>query len=241
MWKFSYPDGRDTNDVLTVPVGKPIKLAMTSRDVIHSFYVPAFRVKQDVLPGRYTTVWFQATTPGTYSIWCAEYCGVSHSLMRGEVVVLSQEDYAAWRRNGQGTSPVADCGNGPGTCAGGDLVALGRQVAQRRACLACHSLDGQRHVGPTWSRLYGAERTLANGRRVIADEAYLTRSMMEPAADVVAGYTQVMPTYQGTLTAAEAGAILELIRSLRDGPAETAGVVLPRLDVTAVTDGGPAP
>jgi cytochrome c oxidase subunit 2 len=223
MWKFSYADGHDTNDILTVPVGKPIRLVMTSRDVIHSFYVPGFRVKQDVIPGRYTSVWFQANEPGTFPIYCAEYCGVSHSLMRGEVVVLSRGDYAALRRG-----------------ASVELVEIGRQVAIRRACVACHTLDGQRHVGPTWSRLYGSERTLKDGRHVIADEEYLTRSMMDPNVDVVAGYTAVMPTYQGTLTAAETGALLELIRSLRDGPIAP-GVGLPALVVEAAPDGGAAP
>ncbi|MDB4935543.1 MAG: Cytochrome c oxidase polypeptide [Labilithrix sp.] len=241
MWKFTYPDGRDTNDVLTVPVGRPIRLAMTSRDVIHSFYVPSFRIKQDVLPGRYTAVWFEATQTGTFPIWCAEYCGVSHSRMRGEVVVLSQADYALWLRSGKGQTAEIDCGRGPGSCGGGDLVAIGRQVALRRACVACHTLDGQRHVGPTWSGLYGSQRTLADGRKVVADDAYLTRSMMEPAADVVAGYAQVMPTYQGSLTAAETGALVELIRSLRDGPVAPAGVALPALEITTAADGGRGP
>jgi cytochrome c oxidase subunit 2 len=242
MWKFTYPGGRSTNDVLTVPIGAPIKLVMTSRDVIHSFYVPAFRTKTDVIPGRYTTVWFEATTLGSYPIWCAEYCGVSHSLMRGEVRVLSENDYAKWEREGRDGATSADCGRGPGSCAGGDLVELGRAVAVRRACVACHTLDGQRHVGPTWSGLYGSERTLADGRRVIADEAYLTRSMMEPNADLVAGYPQVMPTYQGLLTAPETGALIELIRSLKDGPmSASAGVQLPQLDVVLTLDGGAPP
>lgn len=221
MWKFTYADGRDANDVLTVPAGKPIALVMSSRDVIHSFYVPAFRTKADVLPGRQTRTWFSAKEPGTYPIWCAEYCGVSHSRMRGEVVVLSPEDYARWR----------------GTRGTGDLVAVGREVAARRACTACHTLDGQRHIGPTWSGLYGSERVLADGRRVVADEAYLTRSMMDPLSDVVAGYPQVMPTYRGQLSAAEAGALVELIKSLRNGPTASAGV-LPRLDVAPAADGG---
>lgn len=239
MWKFTYPGGRSTNDVLTVPIGRPIKLVMTSRDVIHSFYVPAFRAKMDVLPGRYTTVWFEATKLGTYPIWCAEYCGVSHSLMRGEVKVLSQDDYAKWEREGHddSTARIADCGRGPGSCGGGDLVELGRSVAVRRACVACHTLDGQRHVGPTWSGLYGSERVMKDGRRVIADEAYLTRSMMEPNAEIVAGYPQVMPTYMGTLTAAETGALVELIRSLKDRPI-SAGVDLPSLDVAPGSDAG---
>lgn len=243
MWKFTYASGRDANDVLTVPVGRPIKLVMTSRDVIHSFYVPAFRTKADVIPGRYTTLWFEAKTPGVYPIWCAEYCGVSHSLMRGEVNVLSQEDHARWLRAGRDQAMLADCGRGPGSCGreggGGpaDMVEVGRAVAVRRACVACHTLDGQRHVGPTWSGLFGSERVLADGRRVVADESYLTRSMMEPNTDLVAGYPQVMPTYQGTLTAAETGALVELIRSLKHAPV-AAGIALPQLDVAAAPDGG---
>jgi len=238
MWKFSYPaGGGDANDVLTVPAGRPIKLVMTSRDVIHSFFVPAFRVKADVIPGRYVTTWFEAAVPGVYPIWCAEYCGVSHSLMRGEIVVLPPADYADWLRTRRTTATRADCGRGPGSCGGGDLASFGREVAVRRDCVACHTLDGQRHIGPTWRGLFGSERVLVGGRRVIADEAYLTRSMMEPNADVVAGYTPVMPTYQGTLTAAEAGAIVELIRTLRDLP-PAPGIELPRLQVEPAADGG---
>ncbi|MDB4942143.1 MAG: Cytochrome c oxidase polypeptide [Labilithrix sp.] len=237
MWKFSYQDGRQTNDVLTVPLHRPVKLVMSSRDVIHSFFVPAFRVKSDVVPGRTTAVWFEAKTPGRYPIWCAEYCGVGHSRMLGEVVVLGPEDYAAWQRENASHAPApsaADCGNGPGSCSGGDLVTRGREVAIRRACVACHTIDGQRHVGPTWRGLYGSDRALADGRHVLADDAYLTRSMMDPNVDVVDGYAQIMPTYRGTLTAAEAGAVVEYIKSLaltRPGDGVPgAGVVLPALD-----------
>jgi cytochrome c oxidase subunit 2 len=237
MWKFAYPDGRSSNDTLTVPVGRPIKLVMTSRDVIHSFYVPAFRLKQDVLPGRYTTLWFEAKEAGVFPIWCAEYCGVSHSLMRGQVVVLSASDYVEWKRTGPSTIAQADCGSGPGTCGGEDLVTIGRSVAERRQCVACHTLNGQPHIGPTWSRLYGSTQTLSDGRRVVADDAYLTRSMMEPNVDVVAGYREVMPSYQGVLTPGETAALVELIRSLRDGPIPS-GVVLPRLEIVQASDGG---
>ncbi len=231
MWKFTYQDGRSTNNVLTVPVGTPIRLVMGSRDVIHSFFVPAFRVKQDVVPGRTMTVWFEATKTGTFPIWCTEYCGLNHSLMLGEVVVMAPEDYERWK-----SRPAADDEHTEA-----NLVELGRQVAVRRACVACHTLDGQRHVGPTWKGLYGAERTLTDGRRVVADEAYLTRSMMEPNVDLVSGYPTVMPTYQGSLSASEAGALVELIRSLRDeGVATTnANPPLPRLDVTAIDGGAP--
>lgn len=236
MWKFTYANGREANDILTVPVGRPQKLVMSSRDVIHSFYVPSFRVKSDVVPGRTMTVWFEAKTPGRYPIWCAEYCGVSHSRMLGEVVVLSADDYAAWERaNGSHAPQVsnADCGNGPGSCSGGDLVTRGREVAVRRACVACHTSDGQRHVGPSWRGLYGADRVMADGRHVKADDQYLTRSMMEPNVDVVAGYPPIMPTYRGTLGAGEAGALVEYIKSLQ-APLEEApdaGVALPEIQV----------
>ena len=232
MWKFTYPDGRSANDVLTVPVGKPIKLAMTSRDVIHSFYVPGFRLKQDVIPGRYTSVWFEATAPGEYPIFCAELCGVSHSFMRGAVVVLPPEDYERWLR-------------GPSRDASGetDLATQGTGAARRRACFACHTATGERHLGPTWAGLYGSWVTLADGRRVLADEAYLTRSMMEPSADVVEGYRPIMPSYFGVLEQPEVAAIVEYIKSLRDVE-QPSGVRLPTLEITSVTSadaGGPGP
>lgn len=247
MWTFSYPDGRDTNDVLTVPVAKPIALVMTSRDVIHSFFVPAFRVKSDVVPGRIMTTWFEAKTPGTYPIWCTEYCGLDHSRMLGEVVVLSPEDYAAWKAVGRtegGVANAGDCGGGPGSCAANDLVARGREVAVRRACVACHTVDGQRHVGPTWKDLYDSDVPLEGGGHVVADAAYLTRSMMEPNADIVRGYTAVMPTYQGTLSAAEVGALVAFIRSLSKAEGEAApnaGISLPRLEIQKLPDAGGTP
>jgi cytochrome c oxidase subunit 2 len=238
MWKFAYPDGRSSNDVLTVPAGRPVKLVMTSRDVIHSFYVPPFRIKQDVVPGRYTMTWFEAKSPGVYPIWCAEYCGTDHSMMRGEVVVLNEADYARWRSGRAMEIADLDCGGGPGSCGGADIVKLGLEASVRRSCVACHTLDGQPHVGPTWSRLYGSIVELDGGRTVLADEAYLTKSMMEPGADVVKGFQNVMPTYQGTLTAPEAAAIVELIKSVRDGPAPR-GVTLPSLQIRQLDAGGP--
>jgi cytochrome c oxidase subunit 2 len=190
---------------------------MTSRDVIHSFYVPAFRLKQDVLPGRYVSLWFEATETGTFPIFCAEYCGVAHSRMRGDVVVLPQDDYDKWLhdrgRDASGSSP---------------LVSLGATVAEKRACLACHTLNGQPHIGPTFARLFGSKVKLSDGRTVLVDEAYLTRSMMEPQADIVAGYTTLMPTYAGVLNATETAALVELIRSLRDASVP-AGVKLPKV------------
>jgi cytochrome c oxidase subunit 2 len=214
MWKFSYPDGRSSIDVLTVPEGKPVKLVMTSRDVIHSFYVPAFRVKHDLVPGRYYAAWFESKLPGSYPIECAEYCGVSHSKMSGRVQVLSAADYAEWL---EGHPPDAS-----------DLVLQGRQVAARRGCLNCHTLDGQPHIGPTWVGLYDSQVPLEGGRSVVADPGYLTRSMMDPQVDVVSGYKPVMPTYRGVLSEPEAAALVELIRSLQDAP-YAPSVILPRV------------
>ena len=131
MWKFTYPDGRSTNDVLVVPAGKNVRLVMGSRDVIHSFFVPAFRVKQDVVPGRYVTTWFHSDSPGTYPILCAELCGVDHSVMRGSVVVLGGEDYDAWL--GQN---VVGTGSTP-------LAGIGREAAVKHACVACHTWNGR--------------------------------------------------------------------------------------------------
>lgn len=197
-WKFTYGDGRVTNDVLTVPAGRPIRLVMSSRDVIHSFFVPAFRLKQDLVPGRTTSLSFEAAVPGRYPIWCAEYCGASHSAMLGTVEVLTANEYEVWRA-------------GPP----GELAARGREIAHRRGCVACHSLDGAIGTGPSFLHLYGSERRLVDGRHVVADDAYLTRAMALPNADVVLGYPAIMPTYQGLLEPAETGALLELLRSLQ--------------------------
>jgi cytochrome c oxidase subunit 2 len=214
MWSFAYPHGGGSVGVLYVPVGRPVKLIMTSRDVIHSFYVPAFRMKHDVVPGRYYTAWFEARAPGSYPIECAEYCGVSHSRMLGEVHVLAPEAYAQWL-----------VGQPPRTS---DLVEAGRDVAARRGCLNCHTLDGQPHIGPTWAGLYGSQVQLQGGVTVVADGAYLTRSMMDPQADVVAGYRSVMPTYRGILEQPEVAALLELMRSLQTQP-YSPSITLPKV------------
>jgi cytochrome c oxidase subunit 2 len=209
MWKFGYADGRSSIDVLTVPVHRPVKLVMTSRDVIHSFYVPAFRMKHDVVPGRYYTAWFEAKDAGVYDIDCAEMCGVGHSKMLGKVEVLSEEDYARWLR----ANPP------PGTeLSTASLVDEGRDVAARRGCFNCHTIDGQPHIGPTWAGLYQSMVKLADGSEVVADDEYLTRSMMEPQVQIVAGYKPIMPTYQGSLPEPEVAAIVEFIRSLQRQP-----------------------
>jgi cytochrome c oxidase subunit 2 len=199
MWAAVYPDGTSVEDDIRVPVGEPVHLLMTSRDVIHSFYVAAFRVKQDVLPGRTTELWFTATIPGTYDILCAEYCGAGHSRMRGHVIAMSRDDFARWLAGHSAPS----------------LAATGERVAAERGCLRCHTVDGTPHLGPTWRGLYGSTVPLSTGDSVVADETYLTESMMDPSAKLRAGFPSLMPSYQGLLTAPEAASIVEYIRSLR--------------------------
>ncbi len=228
MWKFAYPGGPNAIDALRVPAGRPVRLLITSRDVIHSFFVPALRLKQDALPGRYTQTWFQADRPGRYEIFCAEYCGLSHSGMIGELVVMPAADFDDWMaQQRRGILQAQDSAPVPGETllASSNLVAEGQRVAADQGCLKCHSVDGTRHIGPTWQDLYLRQERLTTGKSVVADEAYLTKSMMDPAADIVAGYPNVMPTYQGKLTPPETAAIVEYIKSLRttalrSGPSE---------------------
>ena len=228
MWKFAYPDGPNAINVLRVPAGRNVRLLMTSRDVIHSFYVPEFRIKQDVLPGRYTQTWFNATTPGRYQILCAEYCGAGHSIMRGEVTVLKPQDFEDWLAF-QHRGVVATQDGQPTALdfapALGNMVDQGRRIAAEQGCVKCHSTDGTRHIGPTWLDLYHRREKLTDGTTVEADEAYLTESMMDPAQKVVEGFQPVMPSFQGKLAGPEVAALVEYIKSLqsnavRTGPSE---------------------
>lgn len=247
MWDFAYPSGRTSINVLVVPRGYDVKLVMTSRDVIHSFYVPEFRIKQDVLPGRYTTLWFHVRTAGVYDVFCAEYCGMLHSQMWAAVVALEPEAYGHWLEGqtpklvAEGLARVSTVGarlpraGEPGTTS---LAEKGRVAASRYGCFSCHTVDGQPHIGPTWLGLFGKLVELDDGRTAVADEAYLTRSMMDPKADVVRGFRPVMPTYLGILAQPDAGAIVEYIKSLANEP-QSARVTLPRVDVSS--DAGMAP
>jgi len=223
MWKFAYPGGPNSTDVLRVPAGRPVRLLLTSRDVIHSFFVPALRLKQDALPGRYTQTWFEATEPGRYPIFCAEYCGLGHSAMLGELVVMPPAEFDAWidqqRRSNQAAAQDSEPTASEEIDIRGNLVEQGRRIAAMQGCFKCHTVDGTQHIGPTWLDLYNRKVRLEDGRTIVADEAYLTRSMMEPNFEVVAGYKPVMPTFQGKLSAPEAAAIVEFIKTLRtDAP-----------------------
>jgi cytochrome c oxidase subunit II len=222
MWKFTYPDGRSTVSRLYVPAGIPVKLRMTSRDVIHSFFVPAFRVKHDVVPGRYTTLWFEAKEPGIYEVLCTEYCGEGHSTMRAAVHVLSPEEFSAWldQRHEPAIAPaeyvepfVVDERSSVEEL---DLAALGERVAAQQGCLRCHSTDGSPHIGPTFAGLYGSVVDLDDGTTLLADTAYITRSIMDPMVEIRRGHQPVMPSYKGLITPAETAALIEFIRGLRE-------------------------
>lgn len=219
MWKFNYAEGPNAIATLRVPANRPVRLLITSRDVIHSFYVPAFRIKQDALPGRYTQTWFEATKPGRYPIWCAEYCGLSHSGMFGEVIVMPGPEYDAWmaeqKRGLVARTDSGDTATVDGTPTRGSLVEQGRLLALRHGCVKCHSLDGSPHIGPTWMDLYKRKERLEDGSSIVADEPYLTESMMDPRAKIVAGFQPVMPTFRNELSPPETAALVEYIKSLR--------------------------
>lgn len=235
MWTFVHPDGSASNTVLYVPTNRPVKLVMTSRDVIHSFFVPEFRIKQDLVPGRITTAWFEVTEPGTYPILCTEYCGAGHSTMRGQVVALSPGDYEQHldqaepldrMRQPAGYQEPGLPENIPGEWL--SLADMGERVAADKGCLRCHTVDGTPHIGPTWARVYDSLVSLQNGETIVADEAYLTESMMDPLAKLRVGFEPVMPSYQGLLTASETGALVEYIKRLRSVPVGAPESPLPR-------------
>jgi cytochrome c oxidase subunit II len=232
MWKFAYPEGARSIARLYVPVGRPVQLVMTSRDVIHSFFVPSFRVKQDVVPGRYTTLWFEAVAAGNYPVLCSQYCGTAHSTMRAEVVALSPADFERWLHGeqapegGRVAGPVyVEPDLGLTDVSPAEPVSLAREgvrVAANQGCLRCHTLDGTPHLGPTWAGLYGARVPLDDGTEVVADVAYLTESMMDPNAKLHRGYAPIMPSYLGRLGAGEVAALVELIASLKDAHPQAA-------------------
>ncbi len=201
LWRFTYPNGTQTTNELHVPVDRPVELVMSSTDVIHSLFIPSFRVKFDVLPNRYTTLWFQATDEGEYDIFCTEYCGTQHSGMLATVVVESQGDFNEW---------VVTGGIDPSTLS---PVEYGAALYEQQACNTCHSLDGSRLTGPSMQGLYGSTEQLADGTTVEVDDNYLRRSILEPGADIVAGYANVMPPSYSMLSEQEVSALIAFIEA----------------------------
>jgi cytochrome c oxidase subunit 2 len=201
MWKLQHLEGRREINELHVPVGRPIKLIMTSEDVIHSFYIPAFRIKQDVLPGRYTTTWFQATKAGRYHLFCAEYCGTEHAGMIGWVTVMEPAEYETWLSGGAKKS----------------LASAGEDLFQQLGCVTCHRADSGGR-GPALTGVFGKKVSLQDGATVVADEGYLRESILDPQAKIVSGYKPVMPTFKGLVSEEQLLALITYIKTLGAPP-----------------------
>ena len=207
MWKFQHIEGQREINELHVPVGRDVRMIMTSQDVIHSFYVPAFRIKQDVLPGRYTTAWFRATKPGTYHLFCAEYCGTMHSGMVGDVVVMEPAQYQTWLSGGAAAVSLSNTGQG---------------LFQSLGCSTCHRLDTQGR-GPNLTGVFGKPVLLEDGRTVTADENYVRESILSPTAKVVSGFKPIMPPFQGIVSEEQLNALVAYVKSLSAQPSGAAG------------------
>ncbi len=204
-WNFAYPnEGFTTAGEIYVPVNRPVRIRMHSTDVLHSFFIPAFRVKQDVLPGRYSSVWFQATKTGVYDIFCTEYCGTSHSAMLGKVHVVDQNTFDDWVLTG-----------GAGDAANLPPAEYGAIIANQNGCFACHSTDGSRMVGPTWQGLFGTTGHPTSAGPVTVDENYIRESILMPGAKIVEGYPNVMPANYASMTEDQLNALIAYIQSLQ--------------------------
>ncbi len=203
-WAFEYPNGVISDADLVMPVGKPVKLLMSSSDVLHSLFVPVFRAKLDVLPNRYTIMWFEAKNVGTYDLYCTEYCGKEHSGMLGKVKTMAAADFENWLSESAMGDDVP-------------LVELGEKLYKKKACNACHSLDGSKVVGPSFKGIAGKTERLTDGSSVTVDENYLRESMLNPNAKVVEGFPSPssMPTFQGVLKDREVDALIEYIKTIQ--------------------------
>jgi len=224
MWKFQHQTGQREINELHVPLGARVKLTMTTEDVIHSLYVPAFRIKMDVVPGRYTQTWFEATKPGRFYLFCTEYCGTNHSGMGGYVEVMEPTEYQTWLAGGAGAESAA---------------AQGQKLFQDRGCASCHTVEqgGAPGRGPNLYGIFGKQQPLQNGQAVTVDESYVRESILNPQAKLAAGYQPLMPTYQGQLTEEQVLQLTAYIRSLggeQGGAGGAAGG-----SATPLTGGGP--
>jgi cytochrome c oxidase subunit 2 len=213
MWKLQHSEGRKEINELHVPVGVAVKLTMTSEDVIHDFFVPAFRTKMDIIPGRYSTLWFRATKPGKYHFFCSQYCGTDHAVMGGWVYVMDAADYQAWL-------------GGSSDRAGLTPVQAGEQLFTTLACVTCHSGTTEAR-GPNLHGVYGSTVHLNGGQTVLADDGYIRESILQPAAKVVEGYQPLMPTFQGLVTEEQLIDLIAYVRSLSAPAAAAAPAAAP--------------
>jgi len=206
MWKFQHATGQREINELHIPVGRKIKLIMATEDVIHDVFVPAFRIKVDVVPGRYTTEWFEATVPGRYHFFCAEYCGMNHSGMGGYVVVMEPTEYENWLSgNANQMSPAA----------------AGQQMFESLGCASCHGANAEGGRGPALLGVYGNSVALNNGQTVLADEGYLRESILNPQAKIVTGFGPIMPSFQGQLSEEQLLQLVAYVKSLATPKTET--------------------
>jgi cytochrome c oxidase subunit 2 len=211
MWRFQHVDGQREINQLHVPVGVPIKVTFTSEDVLHDLFIPAFRVKADAIPGRYSTIWFTATKTGEYHLFCAEYCGTRHSGMIGTVYVMEPDAYQAWLAGG-------------GT--GGSMTARGQDLFQQLACSTCHLSNGTGR-GPSLVGVYGSQVNLDTGQTVSADETYVRESILTPQAKIVKGYGPLMPTFQGLVNEDGLASLIQYVKSLSANKGAPGGAVVP--------------
>ena len=201
MWRFQHIDGQREINELHVPVGRAVRVVFTSEDVLHDLFIPAFRVKADAVPGRYSAIWFEPTKVGEYHLFCAEYCGTRHSGMIGTVYVMEQADYQTWLSGG-------------GAMTGGTMLQRGEALFTQLACVTCHLPDGTGR-GPSLVGLYGSQVTLDTGAEVTADESYLRESILMSQAKTVQGYERIMPTFQGLINEDGVAALIEYIKSMQ--------------------------
>ncbi len=198
MWKAEHPGGQHEINSLHIPTGRAVQLTLISQDVFHSFSIPAFRVKREAIPGRYTTVWFEATTPGTYHLFCTQYCGTDHSHMVGDIVVMTPDDFKKWLAS---------------STSGASLAQNGERLFASLSCAACHNARPDAR-GPSLANVYGAKLTMANGHTTIVDEAFLRDSILNPSQHVTQGYAPIMPTYQGQISEDGVIALVEFLKNL---------------------------
>jgi cytochrome c oxidase subunit 2 len=237
LWNFQYTNGQTTTNELYVPLNKPVRLVMTSEDVLHDFFIPNFRIKQDVVPGMYSSVWFEAKVPGIHQIFCAMYCGTSHSGMLAKLIVLDENQWKTWDSGGKlGDIPRAADGAGQPlsaveqandrlktaqaavehpTFTRSTLADQGKKVFENRGCVSCHSTDGSPKIGPTQKGLFGSTVQLLDGKTLVADENYIRESIEKPQAKIVKGFSPVMPTFQGLINETEMNALIAYIKSLK--------------------------
>ena len=203
LWSFEYPDGTRSAGEMHVPIGKPVHLVMGSKDVLHDFFIPDMRIKRDIVPGRYTEIWFTPTVMGEHLSTCAEYCGKGHSDMKAKVFVDTQEKYEEWIATG-GTEWMSY-----------PPEEWGKIQWKAKGCESCHNLDGTRSKGPSWKAIAGKMEKLQGGQSVLVDDNYLRESMLQPQAKIVEGFEPVMPTFQGLLKEPDIRGLIAFIKSLK--------------------------